>query len=96
MMKDNEEIVVTIPCNDHAIFVDKFGVLYERIGLAWKKDKDNLEMLNTPYYISEDGQWNITAGVVSPLSGAPVIAHRGDTIPFQNLRFIDYSPSGEI
>ena len=96
MMKDNEEIVVTIPCNDHAIFVDKFGVLYERIGLAWKKDKDNLEMLNTPYYISEDGQWNITAGVVSPLSGAPVIAHRGDTIPFENLHYLFGYTEGDV
>lgn len=81
-MEDNE-VVVTIPCNDHAIFADKFGVLYERIGLAWKKDKDNLERLNTPYYIAEDGQWNIPVGVQSPFNGAPVIAHRGDTIPLK-------------
>ena len=94
-MEDNE-VVVTIPCNDHAIFVDKFGILYERIGFAWKKDKDNLERLNTPYYIAEDGQWNIPAGVKSPLSGAPVIAHRGDTIPFENLHYLFGYTEGDI
>lgn len=94
-MKDNE-VVVTIPCNDHAIFVDRFGVLYERIGLAWKKDKDNLERVNTPYYIAEDGQWNIPAGVKSPFCGAPVIAHRGDTIPFENLHYLFGYAEGDI
>lgn len=94
-MKDND-VVVTIPCNDHAIFVDRFGVLYERIGLAWKKDKDNLERLNTPYYIAEDGQWNIPAGVKSPFRGAPVIAHRGDTIPFENLHYLFGYTEGDI
>lgn len=29
MMKDNEEIVA-IPYNDHAIFVDEYGILSER------------------------------------------------------------------
>lgn len=37
MMKDNEEIVA-IPYNDHAIFVDEYGILSERVGIAWKKD----------------------------------------------------------
>ena len=36
-MNDNEEIVA-IPCNDHAIFFDEFFVPDERIGIAWKTD----------------------------------------------------------
>lgn len=46
-MKDNEEIIA-FSCNDHVIFFDEFGILFERIGLAWKKDKDSLERLIKP------------------------------------------------
>ena len=84
-MKDNEEIVVTIPCNDHAIFVDKFGVLYERVGIAWKKNKDIPDRLDKPYYIGDDDYWHIPAGATDDFDDNPVIAHRGETIPFENL-----------
>lgn len=86
-MTDNKEIVV-IPCNDHAIFFDEFGVLRERIGIAWKKDKDCLEKLDNQYYISEEGHWNLPAGENDDFEYSPIIAHRGETVPFENLRDI--------
>lgn len=86
-MVDNKEIVV-IPCNDHAIFFDEFGILRERIGIAWKKDKDCLERLDRQYYISEEGHWNLPAGENDDFEYSPIIAHRGETIPFENLRDI--------
>ena len=85
MMKDNEEIVVTIPCNDHAIFVDKYGILSERVGIAWKKNKDIPDRLDKPYYIGDDDYWHIPAGATDDFDDNPVIAHRGETIPFENL-----------
>ena len=83
-MKDNEEIVA-IPYNDHAIFVDKYGILSERVGIAWKKDKDNPDRLDKPYYIGDDDYWHIPAGATDDFDDNPVIAHRGETIPFENL-----------
>lgn len=85
-MKDNE-VVVTIPCSDHAIFLEHYGMLYERIGLAWKKDKDSLEGYDEYYYIDEDGFWQIPEGV-NEETGASIIAHRGETIPFENLCYV--------
>lgn len=86
-MKDNEEIIA-FSCNDHVIFFDEFGILFERIGLAWKKDKDSLERLIKPYYISEEGYWRVPAGANDNFEYSPVIAHRGETIPFENLHNI--------
>ena len=83
-MKDNEEIVA-IPYNDHAIFVDKYGILSERIGIAWKKNKDIPDRLDKPYYIGDDDYWHIPAGATDDFDDNPVIAHRGETIPFENL-----------
>ena len=83
-MKDNEEIVA-IPYNDHAIFVDKYGILSERVGIAWKKNKDIPDRLDKPYYISDDDYWHIPAGATDDFDDNPVIAHRGETIPFENL-----------
>ena len=83
-MKDNEEIVA-IPYNDHAIFVDKYGILSERVGIAWKKDKDIPDRLDKPYYIGDDDYWHIPAGATDDFDDNPVIAHRGETIPFENL-----------
>lgn len=83
-MKDNEEIVA-IPCNDHAIFVDEYGILSERVGIAWKKDKDIPDRLDKPYYIGDDDYWHIPAGATDDFDDNPVIAHRGETIPFENL-----------
>ena len=84
MMKDNEEIVA-IPYNDHAIFVDEYGILSERVGIAWKKDKDIPDRLDKPYYIGDDDYWHIPAGATDDFDDNPVIAHRGETIPFENL-----------
>ena len=84
MMKDNEEIVA-IPYNDHAIFVDKYGILSERVGIAWKKDKDIPDRLDKPYYIGDDDYWHVPAGATDDFDDNPVIAHRGETIPFENL-----------
>ena len=83
-MKDNEEIVA-IPYNDHAIFVDEYGILSERVGIAWKKDKDIPDRLDKPYYIGDDDYWHIPAGATDDFDDNPVIAHRGETIPFENL-----------
>lgn len=83
-MKDNEEIVA-IPYNDHAIFVDKYGILSERVGIAWKKNKDIPDRLDKPYYIGDDDYWHIPAGATDDFDDTPVIAHRGETIPFENL-----------
>lgn len=83
-MNNNEEIVA-IPCNDHAIFFDEWGVLDERIGIAWKKDKDCLEKWSDPYYISEEG-WTVPAGTNDDFMWSPIIGHRGETIPFEILR----------
>lgn len=83
-MKDNEEIVA-IPYNDHAIFVDECGILSERVGIAWKKDKDIPDRLDKPYYIGDDDYWHIPAGATDDFDDNPVIAHRGETIPFENL-----------
>ena len=83
-MKDNEEIVA-IPYNDHAIFVDKYGILSERVGIAWKKNKDIPDRLDKPYYIGDDDYWHIPAGATDDFDDNPVIAHRGETIPFENL-----------
>lgn len=83
-MNNNEEIVA-IPCNDHAIFFDEWGVLYERIGIAWKKDKNCLQKWSDPYYISEEG-WTVPAGTNDDFMWSPIIGHRGETIPFENLR----------
>lgn len=83
-MKDNEEIVA-IPYNDHAIFVDEYGILNERVGIAWKKDKDIPDRLDKPYYIGDDDYWHIPAGATDDFDDNPVIAHRGETIPFENL-----------
>lgn len=82
-MNDNEEIVA-IPCNDHAIFFDEWGVLDERIGIAWKKDKDCLKKWSDPYYISEE-VWCVPAGINDNFMDSPIIGHRGETIPFENL-----------
>ena len=84
MMKDNEEIVA-IPYNDHAIFVDEYGILSERVGIAWKKNKDIPDRLDKPYYIGDDDYWHIPAGATDDFDDNPVIAHRGETIPFENL-----------
>ena len=83
-MKDNEEIVA-IPYNGHAIFVDEYGILSERVGIAWKKDKDIPDRLDKPYYIGDDDYWHIPAGSTDDFDDNPVIAHRGETIPFENL-----------
>ena len=83
-MKDNEEIVA-IPYNDHAIFVDEYGILSERVGIAWKKDKDIPDRLDKPYYIGDDDYWHVPAGATDDFDDNPVIAHRGETIPFENL-----------
>lgn len=94
-MKDNE-VVVTIPCNDHAIFLDHYGILYERIGLAWKKDKDSLEGDKESYYIEREGSWQIPEGV-NEYTGTSIVAHRGETIPFEDLCYVfgytQYIPS---
>lgn len=82
---NNNEQIVAIPCNDHAIFFDKLGVLYERIGIAWKKDKNCLEKWSDPYYISEE-DWTVPAGTKDDFIWSPIIGHRGETIPFENLR----------
>ena len=82
---NNNEQIVAIPCNDHAIFFDEFGVLYERIGIAWKKDKNCLEKWSDRYYISEEG-WTVPAGINDDFIWSPIIGHRGETIPFENLR----------
>lgn len=81
---NNNEQIVAIPCNDHAIFFDEWGVLDERIGIAWKKDKDCLEKWSDPYYISEEG-WTVPAGINDHFMESPIIGHRGETIPFENL-----------
>lgn len=86
-MKDNEEIVA-IPYNDHAIFVDEYGLLSERVGIAWKKDKDIPDRLDNPYYIGDDDYWHIPAGATDDFDDNPVIAHRGETIPFEKLCYI--------
>lgn len=86
-MKDNEEIVA-IPYNDHAIFVDEYGILSERVGIAWKKDKDIPDRLDKPYYIGDYDYWHIPAGATDDFDDNPVIAHRGETIPFENLSHI--------
>ena len=86
-MKDNEEIVA-IPYNDHAIFVDEYGLLSERVGIAWKKDKDIPDRLDNPYYIGDDDYWHIPAGAMDDFDDNPVIAHRGETIPFEKLCYI--------
>ena len=83
-MKDNEKIVA-IPYNDHAIFVDEYGILSERVGIAWKKNKDIPDRLDKPYYIGDDDYWHIPAGATDDFDDNPVIAHRGETIPFENL-----------
>lgn len=83
-MNDNEEIVA-IPCNDHAIFFDDLGLPYERIGIAWKIDKNCLDKWSKPYYISEEG-WIVPAGTNDDFMWSPIIGHRGETIPFENLR----------
>ena len=83
-MNDNEEIVA-IPCNDHAIFFDDLGFPYERIGIAWKIDKNCLDKWSKPYYISEEG-WIVPAGTNDDFMWSPIIGHRGETIPFENLR----------
>ena len=83
-MNNNEEIVA-IPCNDHAIFFDDLGLPYERIGIAWKKDKNCLDKWSKPYYISEEG-WTVPAGTNDDFMWSPIIGHRGETIPFENLR----------
>lgn len=83
-MKDNEEIVA-IPCNDHAIFVDEYGILSERVGIAWKKDKDIPDRSDKPYYIGDDDNWHIPACATDDFDDNPVIAHRGETIHFENL-----------
>lgn len=94
-MEDNE-VVVTIPCNDHAIFLDHYGILYERIGLAWKKDKDSLEGSKESYYIDREGSWQIPEGV-DEYTGTSIVAHRGETIPFEDLCYVfgytQYIPS---
>ena len=82
---NNNEQIVAIPCNDHAIFFDELGVLYERIGIAWKKDKNCLEKWSDRYYISEEG-WTVPAGINDDFIWSPIIGHRGETIPFENLR----------
>lgn len=86
-MKDNEEIVA-IPYNDHAIFLDEYGILSERVGLAWKKDKDIPDRLDNPYYIGTDDYWHIPAGAKDDFDDNPVIAHRGETILFEKLCYI--------
>ena len=86
-MKDNEEIVA-IPYNAHAIFVDEYGILSERVGIAWKKDKDIPDRLDKPYYIGDDDYWHIPAGSTDDFDDNPVIAHRGETIPFEKLCYI--------
>lgn len=90
-MEDNE-VVVTIPCNDHAIFLDHYGILYERIGLAWKKDKDSLEGCKEYYFIDREGSWQIPEGV-DEYTGSSIVAHRGETIPFEDLCYVfGYTP----
>ena len=84
---NNNEKIVAIPCNDHAIFFDEWGVLDERIGIAWKKDKNSLEKWSEPYYIAEDS-WCVPAGVNDLFIYSPIIGHRGETIPFENLCYL--------
>lgn len=94
-MKDNE-VVVTISCSDHVIFLDHYGIFYERIGLAWKKDKDSLEGSKESYYIDREGSWNIPE-YVDEYTGTSIVAHRGETIHFEDLCYVfgytQYIPS---
>lgn len=60
----------------------------ERVGIAWKKDKDIPDRLDNPYYIGDDDYWHIPAGTKDDFDDNPVIAHRGETIPFENLCYI--------
>lgn len=85
-MKDNE-VVVTIPCTDHAIFLDHYGILNERLGIAWKKGKDKLEGFDEYYYIDRDGFWQ-NPECVDADTGAYIIAYRGETIPFEDLCYV--------
>lgn len=74
-MKNNEEIVA-IPYNDHAIFVDEYGLLSERVGIAWKKNKDIPDRLDNPYYIGDDDYWN----------SFPTLLHRRNITEFRRCK----------
>ena len=75
MMKDNEEIVA-IPYNDHAIFVDEYGILSERVGIAWKKDKDIPDRLDNPYYIGTDDFLQVQRTTLMITQSSPIVAKR--------------------
>ena len=81
---NNNAQIAAITCNDHAIFFDEWGVLDERIGIEWKKDKDCIEKWSDQYYISEEGR-TVHAGINDHFMESPIISHRGETIPFENL-----------
>lgn len=86
MKIDRDSIVTSIPCNDHAIFLSGMGRLHERLGIVLKWGKSD-----TP--IQDDYQEEQVAFIDENVSVQsldinfknPIVAHRGETILFEQL-----------
>lgn len=75
----DKTILSSMPCDDHAIFVDKDGFVHERMGVAWVGTTyDDAEV----FFVSDSGNLNLPHEGGKEFS---IIAHRGETIPFSRL-----------
>lgn len=86
MKIDRDSIVTSIPCNDHAIFLSGMGRLHERLGIVLKWGKSDTPIQDD--YQEEQVAFIDENGSVQSLDinfKNPVVAHRGETIPFEQL-----------
>lgn len=75
----DKTILSSMPCDDHAIFVDKDGFIHERMGVAWVGTAyDDAEV----FFVSDGGNLYLPHEGGKEFS---IIAHRGETIPFSRL-----------
>lgn len=79
-MEEDERVLWTIPCDDHAIFIDREGYLAERYGMACVKGELPGSEIR---FIDSNGMLDDPYGTMPVYS---IIGRRGATIPISRLK----------